>query len=361
MSFLVVINPESNCDIDHNMMYQLFSRVDPKFRLITDQLFFTDRTDLDLTDYAQYLSKTEHRQYLWDRFTRSAQIFWEESFWISRFNIVFELKDKKLIDDMDTLILNSFRNFITHNYHTSLDYHNQYIHMIAWAKVKNERKENIQPIKEMLLSLPHMMNADYLMPVVKKFVPFIIPSIDDYAKTLSKNLGHSTRSFQVLKSLEAQGLSMDKEPTFKTVRDLLVKRATNRPNRRSFMGMLADKEVMTHLQGFYQPEHRDRLLSIIKACDYKEIEEHHLRNIENLLKLDASIADELLETYAIKLYSRYTGHKGANVKRLIRACKTFPQFSPKKVLAWLSAENKMSDIKFMLSAFPDLKKLSAFV
>jgi hypothetical protein len=125
--------------------------------------------------------------------------------------------------------------------------------------------------------------------------------------------------------------------------------------------MLEDKEVMAHLKSFYKPEHRDRLIELIKRCDYKEIEEYHLRNIKNLLELDASIADELMETYAVKLYSRYTGHKGANVKRLVRACKTFPQFSPKKVLAWLSANNKMSDIKIMLSSFPDLKNLAAFV
>jgi hypothetical protein len=41
--------------------------------------------------------------------------------------------------------------------------------------------------------------------------------------------------------------------------------------------------------------------------------------------------------------------------------KTFPQISPKKILAYLSSQNKMTDIKYMLLAFPNLRKLAAFV
>src|SRR5579885_241009 len=359
MTLLVLVNPNAPCDIDHNMMF--LDKVDPKFRVITDQLFFTDRTDIDVSDYAALLAKKpEHRSYLWDRVSRSTEIYWDESFWINRFNLILSLEDKKLEEDIDSLIMNRFRNFITRYHNPDPKMYNQYIHMLAWAKVRSERKDNVQPIKKLLLELPHLMSVDQLMQTVKQFVPFIVPSIEEYASILSKELGHSTRSFQVLKNLEAQGLALDKAPMLKTARDLLFKRVPNRPNRRSFFGMLEDKEVMAHLKSFYKPEHRDRLIELIKRCDYKEIEEYHLRNIKNLLELDASIADELMETYAVKLYSRYTGHKGANVKRLVRACKTFSQFSPKKVLAWLSANNKMSDIKIMLSSFPDLKNLAAF-
>jgi len=344
-------------------MKAFLDRVDPKFRTITDQLFFTDRMDIDVSEYGPLLMKDpEHVRYLWDRVNRSMEIYWDESFWIHRFNFLLGLNQKKLEEDIENLIVNRFHNFIMSYHNPDPKVYNQYIHMIAWAKVKSDRKENIQPFKKLLLQLSHSMSVEKLTSVVQQFVPHIISSMGEYVATLSKELGHSPRSFQIIKRLREQGMPVDKAPMFKTACDLLFKRVPNRPNRRAFFGLLDDKEIMDHLKALYQVEHRERLVAMIRQCDFKEIEEYHLRNIKNLLELDSSIAEQLLETYADKLYARYTGHKGANVKRLIRACKTFPQFfSPKKVLVYLSAHNKMSDIKFVLSAFPDLKKLAAFV
>lgn len=340
----------------------LLDRVDPKFRQITDLLFFTDRTDIDTSEYLSLLrGNQDNHRYLWDRLNRGFEIFWDQKFWEDRFDLVLSLEDKKLENDIDTLVINRFHNFIRSYNNPDPKIYNQYIHMIAWAKAKVIRKENVQPIKTLLYGLPHSMSVERLTDVLKNFIPHIIPSMEEFITHLSKELGNSPRSFQVLKSLESQGMAVDKAPMYKTASNLLFKRVPNRPNRRAFFGMLEDKEVMAHLKSSYKPEHRDRLVSLIQNCDYKEIEENHLRNIKNLLELDATIAEELLTTYADRLYARYTGHKGANVRRLIRVCKTFTQFSPKKVLAYLSNNNKMSDIKFMLSAFPELKKLAVFV
>lgn len=340
----------------------LLDRVDPKFRQITDLLFFTDRTDIDTSGFLELLrGNQDNHRYLWDRINRCFEIYWDQSFWENRFDLILSLEDKKLETDIDTLVNNRFHNFIRSYHSPDPKVYNQYIHMIAWAKAKAARKENIQPIKSLLYGLPHAMSVTRLTDVLSHFIPHIIPSMNEFVSHLSKELGNSPRSFQVLKSLESQGMTVDKAPMFKTASNLLFKRVPNRPNRRSFFGMLEDKEVMDHLKSNYKAEHRGRLVALIEHCDYKEIEENHLRNIKNLLELDSSVAEELLATYADRLYARYTGHKGANVKRLIRVCKTFPQFSPKKVLAYLSNNNKMSDIKFMLSAFPDLKKLAVFV
>jgi hypothetical protein len=73
------------------------------------------------------------------------------------------------------------------------------------------------------------------------------------------------------------------------------------------------------------------------------------------------VADELAVMYADELYSRGSGHKRANADRLIRLLKTVPQVSQKRMLVYLSSNNRMGDIKYILSAFPELKKLAAFV
>lgn len=335
--------------------------IDPKFRILTDQLFFTDRTDLDLSSFAYLLNKdfSNHSKYLWDRIERSLEIFWDESFWVNRFELLLSLNYKIL--DIEGVLSSKFRSLLFSNPSASPKHNNQYVQFIAWAKAKANKKENIIDIRNLLLGLtPHLPVAN-LIGTVEHFVPACFQSKEEYIQIISKSIGQSARSFEVIKQFEKQGLTIDRAPIFKQAKDLLLKRATNRPNRRSLFAMMNDSEIMAFLKVEYKREHRDRLLALVKSCDYKELEEFHLRNMKNLIELDASIADELIIVYADRLHARGTGDKGANVKRLIRACKSYPQFSPKKVLAYLSANNRMSDIKFMLSAFPDLKKLAAFV
>ena len=342
-------------------MLQL-DRVDPQFRILTDQLFFTDRIDLDFSEFKTLLSSKDfHFDYLWDRFSRSSEIFWSESFWVNRFELLLSLNIKRIETDIESSLLSKFRNLLMTQYNASPAYHNSYIRFIAWSKAKVSQKVNITSLKDLLLSMPHFTQASKILSVVRNFTPHLFTSEAEYIADLSIEVGHSAHSFEIIKQLEGQGISIDKAPLFKLVRNLLFKRAVNRPNRRSFFAMIDDPSIMAHLKSEYKPEHRDRLLSLVRACEYKEIEEYHLRNVKNLLELDDSIADELMTTYANSLYARGIGYKKANVQRLIRLCRTHQQFSPKKILVYLSSQNRMADIKYLMIAFPDLKKLIPFV
>ncbi len=337
-------------------------KIDPQFRILADQLFFTDRTDLDTSNFLILLgNKDEHYRYLWDRLVRSAEIFWEESFWVNRFDFLLRLNPRKLVDELESYLLVRFRNLIISNPNASPKYDNQYIQFVAWTKVKSQRKENLMNIQEFFVKLPHTIQSSRLIGIIENFTPHLIQSTDEYIDMLSKKIAQSARNFEVLQQLEKQGSKIEKAPLFKLATDLLSKRVPNRKNRRSFFAMLNDPAIITHLKSEYKKEHQARLVNLIKNCDYREIEESHLRNIKNLLELDVSIADELMTTYANRLYSRGTGNKKANVMRLIRLCKVYPQFSPKKVLAYLSSNGKMSDIKHLISAFPELKTLVPFV
>lgn len=336
--------------------------VDPEFRLLTDQLFFTDRTDVDFSKLVSLMDgKDIHYNYLWDRFSRSSEIFWDEPFWVQRFDTLLSLNVKRVEDNIEALLLTRFKNLLMSTYNASPKIHNSYIQFVAWSKVRSTRKENITPIKELLVGLPHFVHVSRILGVVSNFIPHIFQTEEEYIAELSAQVGQSARSFEIISQLESQGILIDKSPLFKQARNLLFKRVPNRPNRRSFFAMIEDSSIMNHLKSEYKPEHRDRLLNLIKSCDFKEIEEYHLRNIKNLLQLDASIADELFTTYATSLYGRGWGYKKANVQRLIRICKNFPQFSPKKVLVWLDSQKRMSDIKHLVSAFPELKVLIPFL
>lgn len=337
--------------------------VDPKFRKLVDQLFFTDRTDLDTSEF-QYLfaNKDIHYDYLHDRIRRSREIFWEESFWIDRFEFLLTVNPKKIEQELETTLLAEFKQLLMRTHGASPLYNNVYLQLIAWTKAKNNKKLGTKAIEELLVSMLHFTSADQTLEVVEKFIPHVFQNFSDYVAIISKNVPQSARNFQMMKELEQLGVMLDKDPMYKLGRDLLFKRALNRPNRRTLFNLFTDSSIMSHLKTQYKSaEHKDRLVALVKSCDYKEIEENHLRNIKNLLDLDPAIADELLTTYADKLYARGTGAQGANIKRLIKACKNFPQFSPKKLLVWLSNNNRVQNIKFLISAFPDLKPLVPFV
>jgi hypothetical protein len=342
-------------------MLQL-DKVDPNFRKAADLLFFTDRTDLGIDDkfVTAFLNNEHHHPYLWDRFQRSTEIYWDESFWLNRFGVTISLS-KKFVDETEAYLLSQFKRKLNHIWDGKPINDNSRIQFVAWTKVKSQRKLSTTIIKEFLLVLPYNTGANDLVKIVENFIPHIFPSMDDYITAISQKVAQSARAFQVLHQLERQGIKIDRQPLLKLASDLLSKRALNRKNRRSLFSMLDDASVMKHLKLSYDKDRHTRLLELIRECDYKEIEDYHLRNIKNLLELDPSIADELLSIYADKLYSRGTGSKRANVQRLIRACKEFPQFSSKKLLAYLSTNNKMSDIKYIVSSFPELKTLIPFI
>lgn len=338
-------------------------KIDPQFRKLVDQLFFTDRTDLDTSNFSALLgNKDEHFAYLHDRFTRSLEIFWDEAFWLHRFDLLLSLHSKRASIVLEPHLISQFRSLIIRNSQANINTDNAYIQFVAWSKAKSSRKEDVSAIRDFLLGLPHIIQINRLTGIVSNFAPHIFQSCDEYIEIISKKIGQVARNFEVLQQLEKQGLKIDKGPVFKLAKDLLLKRVPNRSNKRALFIMMEDTAVMGHLQSeYHSPVHRSRLTDLIVSCDYKELERHHLRNIKNLLILDATLADEILFTYLDSLYTCRAGYKRSNIKRLIRACKTFSQLSSKKVLAYLASTNRMSDIKYVLKAFPELKPLAPFI
>lgn len=337
-------------------------KVDPKFRLLADQLFFTDRVDLDTSGLKALLGNSDsHFAYLWDRITRSVEIFWDETFWVNRLDLMLSLGHKKLDEYLSNFLLSRFRRLVETRPYANPQNDNEYRQFIAWTKVRVDRKEDVMPIRDFFMGLVHNMQVSRIKSIIENFVPHLFQNMDEYLALLGKSVSHSHRNFEVLQQLEKQGVPIDRTPILKTAKNLLIKRSLNRPNRRSFFAMINDEPILKYLKSEYKAENRARLLELIEACEYKELEEYHFRNVKNLLELDSTIADELFAIYANSLYNRGYGNKKANIQRLIRLCKTHTQFSPKKVLVYLSSQNKMGDIKHLLAAFPELKPLIPFV
>ena len=343
-------------------------RVNPNFRQLTDLLLFSERMDLDLAEFKSLLKEnyTDHHAYLWDRLQRSAEIFWENGvqFWSSRFGFLLGLNDKVLSKKLEELLEKRMFDLVRTKHRVNIDYDIQYLQFVEFCRIKHQKHEDLSNIKEWLMDLPSHSSTEKLVEVVRSFTPFIFETLNEYANHLLKKITQSSRNFDVLLSLEAMnlhGFHLDRNALVKLIKDILTEKALNDKNRRAFFKLLDDAGVMNLFKKEYNSTMRSRLVELIDACDYQQIEEHHLKNVKNILELDASVADDLMEIYANKLYSRGSGHKKANADRLIRLAKTFPQISTRKILSFLSSNNKMNDIKYVLSSFPELKKLAAFV
>lgn len=340
-------------------------KINPKFRQLTDLLFYSDRMDINIAEYKQlYKSNYNiHYDYLWSRFERCCDIFWEhgEKFWSHRLNFLYSLNDKTLSKTIEFHLDKRMFNLIKTKKIIHASYDNEYLQFLEFCKVKRAHGESLDQIKKQLTELPSHVRADKLYSLINSFIPLVFSDLNEYVNIVARKITQSSRNFDILKSLEEQGLSIDKFPMVMLAREILLERTHTIKNRRAFFAMLHDKEILTSFKQEYQSSYKPKLLGMLNHCEYSEIEERHLQNVKVLLELDVSIGDELATIYANKLYARVTGHKKANADRLIRLLKMFPTINPKKLLAYLSANNRMTDIKYVLSAFPNLKKLAAFV
>lgn len=339
-------------------------KIDPKFRKLTDLFLFTDRMDLDLSEYKILFKEncSYNLSYFQDRFEKSSNILWNnEKYWYHRLYFLLSLEDQlisKYIEDfLEKRILLLLRN----KSEIDIRYDIEYLQFVEYCKVKYYRGDNITIIKNKLTSMPSFLKEDKLIKLINSFIPFIFKDLNEYADIISHKITHSYRNFELLLNLEKVGLKFDKKPIIQLAYDIIENRSHNSKNRRALFTVINDYEILSQVKLQYQINHRNRLLELIKECDYHEIEEFHLRNIKNLLILDPFIGDDLALIYIEKLYSRNTGHKRANINKIIRLLNTFPQIIPKKILGYLSYHNKMSDIKYMLSSFPELKKIAVFI
>lgn len=352
------------------MSFQL-DKINPKFRELTDLLLFSDRLDLDLSKFKELLKENynQHSDYLWDRFQRSLEISWENgaSFWSSRLHFLLSLNDKALAKRIETLLEKRMFDTVRMKHDIDIRYDIEYLQFIEFCKIKYDRKESLVSVKNYLTEMPSHMRSDKLISIVNSFVPTVFSTIDEYVEIMSKKITTSARNYDLLIALESQGVPFNKEPIITLAKELLTQRERKSKNNRAFFILLNDTDVRQALKEAYAvhpnvpPLYREKLISVVKSSEFTLIEECHLRNLKNIIDLDASLADDLTVLYADKLYARGSKHKHANADRLIRLLKAIPQISQRKMLVYLSNNNKMADIKYILSAFPELKKLAAFV
>ena len=340
-------------------------KIKPDFRYLADLLCFSNRMDIDLSNFNALLqaNKQEHINYLTDRLAKCFEIAWEngDEFWNHRLSFLFSLNDRFISRYLERnierrmIVLTKSKKDIHPKYDLA------YAQFLAYCNVRNLRKDNLTKLKQFFIELSSQVKITKLIGIIYNLVPILFKSIDEYAETISRNIIHDSNNFNILQELDRQEIIFDKSPIIQLAKEILLEKPRGDKNIRAFFAIINNAYCLKQLRLQYRLDNRKVLLEFLSNCSYQILEEHHMRNIRNILMLDSVVADSLAIIYAEKLYSRKSGHKKANADRLIRLMKTFPQISHKKILAYLSSQNKMSDIKYILVEFPALRKLAAFV
>ena len=340
-------------------------RINPKFRQLTDQLCFSDSLDLDLTEFKSLLREnySDHYIYLLDRLQKCTDIFWQNGakFWAHRFDFLFSLNEKTILKNLEEYLEARMFQLVREKKQIDVQYDVEYLQFVEYCRVKHSRNESLASIKNYLMELPSTTSFEKLTGLINSFTPFVFKDINEYAENIVDKITYSISNFEFLLSLEKNGFKLDKQPIVQLAFNLITERNHSEKNNRAFFYLFNNVGVRELFKKKYRASHKNKLISLLQDCSFQILDEYHLRNIKNLLDLDPSLADNIVEVYANKVFERDSVHKTANADKLIRLVKICPQISPRKILAFLSSNDKVHDIKYMVAAFPDLKKLAAFV
>lgn len=319
---------------------------------------------MELSQFKELLKESYnvHFNYLWARFTRGSDIAWEDgpSFWEHRLTFLLSLNDKNLSKKISEHLEKRMFSVVRHKYDADPSYDIEYLQFLELCKVKYGRNENLNAIKGEIIELSAYVRFDNLITIVNSFIPTVFPDINEYVEIVTKKIIGSSRNYDLLVALEAKGIQFNKEPIVELTRELILERDRKPKNCRAFFTLLNDTYVRERIKEEYDEQYHDRIISLVKSSDVSLIEDFHLRNMKNLISLDHELADKIAVIYADKIYNKLIS-KRACADKFIRLLKTCPEISHKKFLVYLSSKSKMSDIKYLIAAFPDLKNLAAFV
>jgi hypothetical protein len=185
--------------------------------------------------------------------------------------------------------------------------------------------------------------------------------INEFADILASKITKCAKNFEILQVLEKTGIIYNKKPLFNLAKYILINRNNSYKNINAFIMVLNDEFVLQELKSIYCKEYRECVINLVKDADYQLLEERNFQNFRNLITLDEFLTDELAIIYTKKILYRRISHKKSNVDKLVRFVKEFPQISKKKILITLSSVRKMTDAKFFIQEFDELKNLSAFI
>ena len=335
-------------------------KINPKFRQITDLLFLSEKLDINLSNYKSLLkiNQKDHIDYLLSKFEESSHIFWVNGskIWSFRLNFLFSLKEKIVSLRIRKFIEKRFLNLIKVKSSPNPKYDIELVQFIEYCKYCRSKKEFLITLQESFILLAPQTNLNKLIQTVKFLIPSLFNDIQEFGNLILSRALQSIQNFSLIKQLKNHGYKFSMDSIVSKISEIIFE--TNEKHfSYTILALMLDPEIKSLLREAYNLSFKDEFCNFIKSCDFWLLEDKWLRNIVNLIDIAPDLADDIANIYIEKLYAQGYSHKSANSDRIIRLLNKCPQISSKKTLAILSSKNKMLDIKRLLMAFPELKKL----
>lgn len=345
-------------------MFLKLEKIHPKFRQLTDQIFLSERTDINLTNYKSLLRLNSkfHLEYLFAQFEKSSVIFWEDSSkaWAFRLGIIFSLKEKSLTAKVQNYLEKRFINLIRVKSSPDPKYDTEFSQFLEYCKIRRHRRDPLKSTKEAYLEIIPFSSMQKTIKVTQFLIPYLFKDIHDFGNYVIGHVLKDWRYLPLIKELRLYGFKYNPKIIYTKIKSALFEGNDLGVNF-TIMSSLIDDEIRLALKSDYKPIYKENILKFVSSCDFWLLEDRWLRNIINILDVAPELADEVAAIYVQKMYSEYYGNKRAYADKIIRLIQKCPQISSKKMLVLLSNKGKMGDIKYLLKSFPELKKLSAFV
>lgn len=339
-------------------------KIIPDYRNSVDLLFFSNRLDTDLLKYKKYILADEKQlDYLLLSFTKSTHIFWENGneLWNHRLHTLFSLNIKKINKLISQTIEENMFTLIKVKQNIDPINDVEYLQFIQYCKVKHKRKDSLSHIQEYLINLSNQIKASKIVDIIHNFIPYIFKDIESFTNLIINKISESSIHLKVLKELEKQGISYNKDNLINLCNKLILEKPFFSKNRNAIFKLLEEDFILQNIKQNYSAIYKKKIIDLFNECEYGEIEFNHLTNIKNIIKLDETLINDIQIIYADKLYSKQKRHFKYAADRLVKFLKKIPQANARKILSYLSSKNKMSDVKYIIKSFPELNKLSAFV
>lgn len=340
------------------------SKIDPKFRLLTDLLFFSDRKDIDHVEFLSLLKSNynHHYNYFLYRFSSSCEIFWDKDTWKNRFEFILDLQDASFINKIELLLEKRFLNLLKNKKNLNIDYDIEYIQFYQFCVIKKEKNKDLSSLKNKFLNLPANTNIKKLDILINSFVPIIFSSKEEYINLLYKNAILNKKNIDFILCLENIDINFNK----KTLAPIFLKILRNKgipsfKERVLMFKLIEDPQIINDLKNDLTDKDKDLIIDLLGSCNSTEFEKFHYKNVKNIIKLDDRLIDFVMSEYLSQIMVQETNHKKAKIDKILKLLKSCKEISPKKVLKWLSSEKRTNEIKYLVSYYPDLKKLVAFV
>ncbi len=339
-------------------------KINPKFRQITDLLFLSEKLDINLSNFKSLLkiNQKDHIDYLLSKFEESSHIFWANGtkIWSFRLNFLFSLKEKTISLRVRQFLEKRFFNLIKVKSSPNPKYDIELVQFIEYCKYCRSKKEFLLPLQESFILLVPQTNLNKLIQTVNFLIPSLFKDIQEFGDLILSRVLSSMQNFTLIKKLIDYGYKFNIDSIISKITEVIFG-SHEKLFTYTILSLMVDSEIKSALCKGYNPSFKDEFCDFIEACDFWLLEDKWLRNIVNLIDIAPDLADDIANIYIEKLYMQGYTYKSANSDRIIRLLNKCPQISPKKTLLILSSKNRMSDIKQLLMAYPELKKLSAFV